>query len=106
MTVEYQIIFWRDIPAQLKVRAGSKRLARSLTERFQLAIDEAAMNAGLIGTDAYLAEWRTSPWSQRDGDLEPVADSVVSEIESNYTPGRLAQLAFNGGSDFQEMQRA
>lgn len=104
MTVEYQIIFWRDIPAQLKVRAGGKRLARSLTERFQEAIDEAAMHAGLTGTDAYLAEWRTTAWNQRDGDLEPIADSLVSEIESNYPPSRLAQLALNGGCDLQESQ--
>jgi hypothetical protein len=77
-----------------------------LTERFQEAIDEAAMQAGLTGTDAYLAEWRTTAWNQRDGDLEPIADSLVSEIESNYPPSRLAQLALNGGCDLQESQPA
>lgn len=92
MTVEYQIIFWRDIPAQVKVRMDGKRLARSLTERFQQAIDQAAMDAGLIGTDAYLAEWRTSPWNQYDGEPELVADGVVSKIESEYPPERLSSL--------------
>ena len=62
MTVEYQIIYWRDVPAQLKVRAaGARRLSRELSDRFQKAIDEAAMRAGLTGTDDYLAAWRISP---------------------------------------------
>jgi hypothetical protein len=97
MTVEYQIIFWRDIPAQVKVRAGGKRLARSLTERFQQAIDQAAMDTGLAGTDAYLAEWRSSPWNRRNGELELVADGVVSEIESEFPPDRLSCLVQTGG---------
>ena len=99
MTVEYQIIFWRDIPAQVKIRADGKRFARSLTERFQQAIDQAAMDAGLIGTDAYLAEWRTSPWNQYDGEPESVADGVVSKIESEYPPGRLSALVQTEGRD-------
>ena len=99
MTVEYQIIFWRDIPAQIKVRAGSKRFARTLTERFEQAIDQAAMLAGLACTDAYLAEWRTSPWNQHDGEPQLVADRVVSEIESKYPPERLSGLVETEGRD-------
>jgi hypothetical protein len=99
MTVEYQIIFWRDIPAQIKVRAGGKRFARSLTERFEQAIDQAAMHAGLAGTDAYLAEWRTSPWNQQEGEPQLVADAVVSEIESEYPPERLSGLVGTEGRD-------
>ena len=99
MTVEYQVIFWRDIPAQVKVRAAGRRMARNLTQRFEQAIDQAAMNAGVTGTDAYLAEWRTSSWSQRDGEPELVADAVVSEIESNYPPERLSGLIETGGRE-------
>jgi Virulence factor len=99
MTVEYQIIFWRDIPAQVKLRAGGKRFARSLTERFEQAIDQAAMQAGLAGTDAYLAELRTSSWNQQDGEPQLVADGVVSEIESEYPPERLSGLVETEGRD-------
>ena len=99
MTVEYQIIFWRDIPAQVKLRAGGKRFARNLTDRFEQAIDQAAMHAGLAGTDAYLAEWRTSPWNQHDGQLELVADAVVSQIESEYPTERLSGLIQTEGRD-------
>jgi hypothetical protein len=70
-----------------------------LTERFEQAVDQAAMHAGLVGTDAYLAEWRTSPWNQQDGEPELVADGVVSEIESDYPPERLSGLVETEGRD-------
>src|SRR3990170_1386325 len=54
-----QVVYWRQIPAQVKARQGNERASRPLSERFQQAIDEAAMRAGLSGTDAYLAAWRT-----------------------------------------------
>jgi len=59
---EVQVVSWRDIPAQVKARQGGERSSRALTERFQEAIDVAAMRAGLTETDDYLGEWRTGPW--------------------------------------------
>ena len=52
------VIYWRDIPAQVtaKGEAGSARV--QLTDRFQKAIDAAAMKAGLVDMDLYLEEWR------------------------------------------------
>ena len=54
----YQIVYWRDIPAQVKVGTGRKRAARQMSLRFQEAIDRAAMRSGLLILDDYLAEWR------------------------------------------------
>lgn len=105
MTIEYQIIYWRDIPAQVKVRAEARRLARGLSDRFQEAIDEAAMQVGLAGTDDYLAEWRVSPWQQRDGEPETIADGLVSEVEAQYPPSRLTKVVLNGGRDSEANQR-
>jgi hypothetical protein len=97
MTSKYQIIYWRDIPAQIKVRSGAARTSRSLSERFQQAIDEAAMREGLIGTDEYLAMWRTSPWLDREGELEEAATTLILELESAYPQDRLADLVAAGG---------
>jgi hypothetical protein len=93
----YQIVYWRDIPAQVKVRAGRARAARPLSDRFQIAIDDAAMRAGASGTDAYLAEWRTSEPIERDGEPDAVALALVAELEATYPPERLRTLASNGG---------
>ena len=66
---ELTVIWWRDIPAQVTAKEGRTRAARELPPRFQEAIDAAAMRAGLIGTDAYLEEWRREPRGCGD-DLE------------------------------------
>ena len=39
------VVYWRDIPAQVIVKAGRKSAKRQLTERFEQAIDRAAMVA-------------------------------------------------------------
>ena len=62
---ELTVIWWRDIPAQVTAKEGRARAARELPPRFQEAIDAAAMRAGLIGTDAYLEEWRREPRALR-----------------------------------------
>jgi hypothetical protein len=97
MSTLYQIVYWRDIPAQIKVRAGKQRLARSLSQRFQEAIDEAAMLARATSTDAYLEDWRTSEWEPGQDDPEQLADALVAELESAYSPERLDALKMKKG---------
>ena len=55
---ERVIVYWRDIPAQVIVKAGRKSAKRELPVRFVQAIDACAMRVGATDTDAYLAEWR------------------------------------------------
>jgi len=92
-----QIVYWRDIPAQVKAREGRARVSRPLPTRFQEAIDSAAMRAGASGTDEYLAEWRTSEATERAGSPEAVADEVVLEFEASYPDERLETLIENAG---------
>ena len=51
-------IYWRDIPSQVMAKAGRKAEKVMLPERFQHAIDRAAMRAGKGGSDAYMEDWR------------------------------------------------
>ena len=90
---EYQITYWKNIPSMVTARAGRRERAKAeLSERFQQAIDEAAMRAGLIGTDAYLEQWRRGEWQEREGSAEEVAAAVAAELEAEYTPERLARM--------------
>ncbi len=93
----YQIIYWRDIPAQVKAQAGRNKASRQLPERFEKAIDRAAMYAGAINSDDYLAEWRKSDWQERDGDPEAVVETVVAELDAAYPEEKLQELSRNGG---------
>ena len=91
---EYQITYWKEIPSMVSAREGRRERAKAeLSERFQVAIDEAAMRAGLIGSDAYLEQWRRGEWQTREGSVEEVAAAVAAELEAEYTPERLAKMA-------------
>lgn len=98
MQVKFQIIYWRDIPAQVKVQAGRRnRATRELAQRFQVAIDEAAMRAGFTDTDAYLEQWRATEWEEREAELESLADELVAQINADYPPERVRAIMANGG---------
>ena len=97
MTITYQVLYWRDIPSQVRLRSGRERQSRPLSGRFQEAIDEAAMRARATSNDDYLEDWRTSDWQPGEGEAGQIADRLVSEIEAGYPPARLAALIKNLG---------
>lgn len=91
------VVWWRDIPAQVIVKSGRQAAKRQLTERFEKAIDRAAMRAGLRDTDSYLAEWRRADPVECGGDLEGEAAAAAARLEAEYTDERLARLVAGGG---------
>jgi hypothetical protein len=94
---ELIVVSWRDIPAQVIVKAGRRAAKRPLPERFQEAIDRAAMRAGLRETDAYLGEWRRDGAGSCSNDLEAEAERAAAKLEADYPPERLRELVANGG---------
>ncbi|SDU01239.1 virulence factor [Stappia sp. ES.058] len=91
------IVFWRDIPAQVLVKAGRKTARRELPERFIQAIDRCAMTIGAKDSDAYLAEWRRGEAQPVGDDLEQEADAALAELDADYTKERLKALITAGG---------
>ncbi len=97
---QLQIVYWRDIPAQVMVKAGRRNQAkRELPLRFTEAIDMAAMRTGAAETDDYLAEWRRGDPTQVGDDLEAEAQSAMDAIEKEYDKDRLVALVKNGGKE-------
>lgn len=97
---QLQIVYWRDIPAQIMVKAGRRNQAkRELSLRFTEAIDMAAMRTGAAETDDYLAEWRRGAPQTVGDDLEAEADKAAATIEESYDRERLLALVANGGRD-------
>lgn len=93
------IVYWRDIPAQVIVKQGRQTAKRQLAERFEKAIDRAAMKAKLRDTDSYLAEWRRADPIPVGDDLEAEAEAWASRLESEYPDSRLDALVAAGGLD-------
>ncbi len=96
---ESQVVWWRDIPAQVKARDGSARAGRALSPRFQEAIDAAAMRSGLTDTDDYLAEWRSTAWEGSDAPPDQVVEQRAAELEAEYSQERLSALVERGGRE-------
>ena len=91
------ILYWRDIPAQVIAKAGRKSAKRVLSERFEKAIDRAAMRSGARDTDAYLAEWRRADPVPCGDDLEAEASATADRLEGEFDDERLAGLVRSGG---------
>ena len=86
------IVYWRDIPAQVIVGKGRRGSKKQLTERFEQAIDRAAMGAGMAGTDDYLTEWRKGEPYSLDGDPEILVEQEAARLETEYTRERIKKL--------------
>jgi len=94
---EVTVIYWRDIPAQVVVGRGRRAVKVALPERFEQAIDRAAMKAGATGTDAYLAEWRKGDPVEVPGEGDAAAATLAARLDADYDPARLRQLVDNHG---------
>jgi hypothetical protein len=81
---EYQITSWRDLPSLVVAREGDQVAKVPLPQRFQEAIDEAAMRLGETSSDAYLDGWRRSQWTTAPGAPADVAAGVAARLESEW----------------------
>lgn len=80
----YQIMYWHDIPIQVRAQDDDGRVSAPLPNRFQEAIDNAAMAAGLTGDDAYTDLFRWSEEQERAGSAQEVAEAIVAELDAKY----------------------
>ena len=94
---EITIVYWRDMPAQVIVGKGRRGAKAPLPERFEQAIDRAAMKVGAKDSDAYLSEWRKVPSGERDGAQDEIAAAEAARIEKEYDQDRLKALIENDG---------
>ncbi|HKG75873.1 MAG TPA: virulence factor [Aestuariivirgaceae bacterium] len=93
------IVYWRDIPSQVIARSGRANEKRMLPDRFQEAIDMAAMRDGASGSDAYLADWRRTDPAECGEDLAAEAERAAQELDASFDKDRLKALIGNGGRE-------
>ena len=91
------VVYWRDIPAQVIVGKGRSGAKAPLPERFEQAIDRAAMKVGAAETDAYLAEWRKAAPYSVEGEPTEVAAAEAARIDAEYDQERIKALISNNG---------
>ena len=91
------VVYWRGIPSQVIVKVGRTQEKRMLSERFQEAIDMAAMRDGAADTDAYLADWRRAEPVSCSDEAALEADRAAAQIEEKFGKEELKALIANGG---------
>ena len=77
-----RITYWRDIPMLVTARDGGDEVSVPLGPAFQDLVDRVAMQDGLAGEDAYLAEWHVGPPEEAPGGAGRVAAARAQELET------------------------
>ncbi|MDX1515137.1 MAG: virulence factor [Gammaproteobacteria bacterium] len=94
-------VYWRDIPSQVIAKRGRDTAKVPLAERFQVAIDRAAMRAGKGSSDLYIEEWRRESRACSN-DLEAEARAEAAKLESAFDDAQLERMVKAGGKKVEE----
>ena len=78
----YKILYWQEIPTQIKAEDESEDVGVMLDGRFMAQVDILAAKRGLQSSDDYLAQWKWSDEEEREGTAREVAEAVKAELEA------------------------
>jgi hypothetical protein len=78
----YQILYWQDIPSQVKAWDDFDEIKLELDSRFADRIDRTAQAKGLTSADDYTAQWKWSEEQERPGTAPEVAEALKQELET------------------------
>lgn len=78
----YQILYWQDIPSQVKAWDDFDEVKTEMPSRFTVRIDQEAQAQGLVEADDYLKQWHWGETMPREGTPEEVASAVKEELEA------------------------
>jgi hypothetical protein len=82
VTTTYKILYWQEVPSQIKAEDERDEVTLMLGGRFMERIDQLAAKRGLQGADDYLAQWQWGEEQQRAGAALDVAEAVQAELEA------------------------
>ena len=80
----YKILYWQEIPSQIKADDGADEVTVPMPARFLELIDQFALKRGLHSADDYLAQWNWSEEEEREGTAAEVAEAVMAELEAAF----------------------
>jgi hypothetical protein len=80
----YQILYWQEIPSQVKAWDDFDEVRLELPQRFAARIDHAAEARGLTKSEDYLSQWKWTDEDERPGSPEEVAALLKQELEAKW----------------------
>ncbi len=80
MPSKISVLYWKEIPVQVKAENDETAVSLPLNHRFQEAADAVAMMDGSFGSDAYLDAWQWSDETESELDAETAAQQLAERI--------------------------
>jgi hypothetical protein len=78
MTSKYCIMYWKEIPVQVKAEDELGVISQPLDERFQQAVDAISMFDGSSGSDDYLMGWSWGNEIEIEGSAKDVSQKIAT----------------------------
>lgn len=78
------VIYWKEIPAQVRAEDADGEITLPLPDRFQQGIDAISMFDGSYGADAYLEAWDWGPEVEISGAAQEVAEALARKIATRF----------------------
>ncbi len=78
----YKILYWQEIPTQIKAEDEAEDVSVMLDEKFMKQVDILAAKRGLQAADDYLAQWKWTEEAEREGSAREVAEALKAELEA------------------------
>ncbi len=78
------IMYWKEIPAQVKAEDADGEVNVPLPDRFQEGIDAVSMLDGSYGDDAYLEGWVWGPEVEAPGTAQEAAEAEARRIAARF----------------------
>lgn len=77
----FQILYWQNIPSQVKAWDDFDEVKVELSSRFIAEIDKAAKDQKLTNEDLYLSQWKWGEEQEMEGSPYEVAEVVKNKLE-------------------------
>jgi len=87
-----RIMYWHDIPYQVKVQDDAGIVKKQLPARFSQAINSASIARQKHENNAYMNGWKWSKKETKEGSAEHLAQNLVNELDKDYPKEKLRDL--------------
>lgn len=81
---KFQVLYWQDIPSQVKAWDDFDEIKLDLPTRFADRIDASAQRQGLIQAESYMSQLKWSDEAERSGAPQDVAEALKKELEAKF----------------------
>lgn len=92
MPTKTTILYWKEVPVQVKSEKHQTSVSVPLDPRFQEAADAIAMFDGSYGSDEYLDAWQWGPPSESDLDPSEAANQTAARINEGMPQNFVARI--------------